>query len=328
MSSTSPRSFIGSSSDLLFDEEDLNLLLPNNRVAANVVLGGDGGGIPDDSFYSFMTTPDTNDEESSLFSSSSPPANSKTSLSFSATPRDQNFRGTNSSEDKIFMEPSSSGITAPAPGSGSLHPPPHTPASHQLNGSDGLERGKKKKSMNKNGGEVSSSSSSGAPNNHQPPKGYTSKSDRHRQLTGQEEEDGRESWVTKHQRGGAIGAGVEEDQEVDENEVFLQNGGWSEGAVIVKNEEVEKKKERPAHACAYCGVSSPDCVLKCCCCGKYFCNSPCNSGGSMGSHVIFHLVRSHHNEVMLHPEGPLGRLLSSADCWLYIHSRTSPSVHV
>ncbi|PFH31973.1 RNA helicase (UPF2 interacting domain) protein [Besnoitia besnoiti] len=65
--------------------------------------------------------------------------------------------------------------------------------------------------------------------------------------------------------------------------------------------------ELPAHACSYCGASSPECVLKCCCCNKYFCNSPCsNSGSSMGSHIIFHLVRSRHREVMLHPEGPLG----------------------
>ncbi|KFH05858.1 RNA helicase (UPF2 interacting domain) protein [Toxoplasma gondii MAS] len=66
-------------------------------------------------------------------------------------------------------------------------------------------------------------------------------------------------------------------------------------------------KEIPEHACSYCGASSPDCVLKCCCCNKYFCNSPCSaSGSSMGSHIIFHLVKSRHREVMLHPEGPLG----------------------
>ncbi|CBZ51254.1 putative regulator of nonsense transcripts UPF1 [Neospora caninum Liverpool] len=66
-------------------------------------------------------------------------------------------------------------------------------------------------------------------------------------------------------------------------------------------------KDVPEHACSYCGASSPECVLKCCCCNKYFCNSPCSvSGSSMGSHIIFHLVKSRHREVMLHPEGPLG----------------------
>lgn len=57
------------------------------------------------------------------------------------------------------------------------------------------------------------------------------------------------------------------------------------------------------HACAYCGIDSPTCVIKCNTCNKWFCNS---KNGTSSSHIINHLVLSHHNVVSLHPDSDLG----------------------
>lgn len=65
-------------------------------------------------------------------------------------------------------------------------------------------------------------------------------------------------------------------------------------------------KELPEHSCKYCGIHSPASVAKCNQCKKWFCNS---SGNSSGSHIVNHLVRSKHKEVILHPDGPLGETL-------------------
>ncbi|ORX53246.1 P-loop containing nucleoside triphosphate hydrolase protein [Hesseltinella vesiculosa] len=59
----------------------------------------------------------------------------------------------------------------------------------------------------------------------------------------------------------------------------------------------------PEHACKYCGIHSPASVVKCVTCDRWFCNS---RGNTSGSHIINHLVRAKHKEVMLHPESPLG----------------------
>eukprot|EP00878_Enallax_costatus_P012969 GHUV01013545.1.p1 GENE.GHUV01013545.1~~GHUV01013545.1.p1 ORF type:complete len:870 (+),score=258.03 GHUV01013545.1:596-3205(+) len=56
-------------------------------------------------------------------------------------------------------------------------------------------------------------------------------------------------------------------------------------------------------ACAYCGVSSPSCVVKCLTTGKWFCNERM---GSSGSCIIVHLVKSKCREVQLHKDSPLG----------------------
>ncbi|KAL8392977.1 hypothetical protein RB595_002967 [Gaeumannomyces hyphopodioides] len=65
----------------------------------------------------------------------------------------------------------------------------------------------------------------------------------------------------------------------------------------------DEEKELPAHACAYCGIHSPACVVKCLGCKKWFCNS---RGNTSSSHIINHLVRARHKEVQLHPESTLG----------------------
>lgn len=62
-------------------------------------------------------------------------------------------------------------------------------------------------------------------------------------------------------------------------------------------------KPLPEHACSYCGVHNPACVVKCRTCNKWFCNG---RGSSSGSHIISHLVRSKHKRVSLHRDSPLG----------------------
>ncbi|KAF0983917.1 hypothetical protein FDP41_007832 [Naegleria fowleri] len=69
-----------------------------------------------------------------------------------------------------------------------------------------------------------------------------------------------------------------------------------------EDEEVVEKK-LPEHACKYCTIHDPACVVKCNICQKWFCNG---RGGSNGSHIVHHLVKSKHKEVSLHPESPLG----------------------
>ena len=57
----------------------------------------------------------------------------------------------------------------------------------------------------------------------------------------------------------------------------------------------------------YCGVHSPASVVRCNfpSCKKWFCNG---RGNTSGSHIITHLVRSKHKEVVLHSESPLGEV--------------------
>ncbi|KAI5426799.1 ATP-dependent helicase NAM7 [Lathyrus oleraceus] len=62
------------------------------------------------------------------------------------------------------------------------------------------------------------------------------------------------------------------------------------------------------HACRYCGVSNPACVVRCNVpsCRKWFCNS---RGNTSGSHIVNHLVREKHKEVWLHKDSPLGETI-------------------
>ncbi|PWZ02792.1 LOW QUALITY PROTEIN: P-loop containing nucleoside triphosphate hydrolase protein [Testicularia cyperi] len=66
----------------------------------------------------------------------------------------------------------------------------------------------------------------------------------------------------------------------------------------------------PPHACAYCGIHNPSCVVKCLICNKWFCNS---RGSTSGSHIVNHLVRAKHKEVCLHSESPLGE--TTPECY-------------
>ncbi|KAK8850599.1 hypothetical protein IAR55_004518 [Kwoniella newhampshirensis] len=60
------------------------------------------------------------------------------------------------------------------------------------------------------------------------------------------------------------------------------------------------------HACSYCGVHNPQCVVKCLHCSKWFCNS---RGNTSASHIVNHLVKAKHKEVVLHKESALGETI-------------------
>lgn len=89
-----------------------------------------------------------------------------------------------------------------------------------------------------------------------------------------------------------------------------------EGALALENLDIyDEAQNLPEHACAYCGIHSTASVVKCLGCNKWFCNARIGSGltsahapGSQGgaSHIVNHMVRARHREVMLHPDGPLG----------------------
>ena len=50
-------------------------------------------------------------------------------------------------------------------------------------------------------------------------------------------------------------------------------------------------------------IHSPASVVQCLVCNKWFCNS---RGNTSVSHIVNHLVRAKHKEVILHKESPLG----------------------
>eukprot|EP00899_Mesostigma_viride_P002385 jgi/Mesvir1/12147/Mv00399-RA.2 len=79
-------------------------------------------------------------------------------------------------------------------------------------------------------------------------------------------------------------------------------------------DEALELKELPEHACRYCGIHNPSCVVRCNVqsCGKWFCNA---RSGTSGSHIVTHLVRSKHKEVSLHADSQLGdSLLECYNC--------------
>lgn len=61
---------------------------------------------------------------------------------------------------------------------------------------------------------------------------------------------------------------------------------------------------------SYCGIHSPASVVKCLVCSKWFCNS---RGNTSASHIVNHLVRAKHKEVILHSESPLGE--TTPECY-------------
>ncbi|KXN91430.1 Regulator of nonsense transcripts 1 [Leucoagaricus sp. SymC.cos] len=72
----------------------------------------------------------------------------------------------------------------------------------------------------------------------------------------------------------------------------------------------EAAVDLPLHACSYCGIHSPASVVKCLICSKWFCNS---RGNTSASHIVNHLVRAKHKEVILHAESPLGE--TTPECY-------------
>ncbi|XP_032387046.1 regulator of nonsense transcripts 1 [Etheostoma spectabile] len=102
------------------------------------------------------------------------------------------------------------------------------------------------------------------------------------------------------------------DNQVNGPDSMLQNGDDS----VVKasqllaelnfeedEEDTYYTKDLPVHACSYCGIHDPACVVYCNTSKKWFCNG---RGNTSGSHIVNHLVRAKSKEVTLHKDGPLG----------------------
>uniref|UniRef100_A0A8C4WWS0 UPF1 RNA helicase and ATPase n=1 Tax=Eptatretus burgeri TaxID=7764 RepID=A0A8C4WWS0_EPTBU len=68
-------------------------------------------------------------------------------------------------------------------------------------------------------------------------------------------------------------------------------------------EDAYYSKDLPPHACSYCGIHDPNCVVYCNTSKKWFCNG---RGNTSGSHIVNHLVRAKCKEVTLHKDGNLG----------------------
>jgi len=110
-------------------------------------------------------------------------------------------------------------------------------------------------------------------------------------------------------RGGLGPSRRRNDDDDNETEVFDDEDTESLASIAVDGMKslglrgVEDEKELPAHACAYCGIHSPSCVVKCLGCTKWFCSA---RGNATSSHIVNHLVRARHKEVQLHPLSTLG----------------------
>lgn len=76
-------------------------------------------------------------------------------------------------------------------------------------------------------------------------------------------------------------------------------------------EEIQKlfiKENSPT--CSYCLNQEPKSLMKCLGCERWFCNTKETEGPS---HIIHHLVRAQHNEVMLHNQNDLGE--NALECY-------------
>ncbi|KAM0792340.1 ATP-dependent helicase NAM7 [Microbotryomycetes sp. NB124-2] len=128
----------------------------------------------------------------------------------------------------------------------------------------------------------------------------------HAQGTGQDEFDkltGQAEAMTLEDFGREMDNGVEFDHDPNHQVALLYDEDF-DGMLDDLNREL------PPHACSYCGIHNPACVVKCLVCNKWFCNS---RGSTSGSHIVNHLVRAKHKEVTLHAESPLGE--TTPECY-------------
>ena len=94
----------------------------------------------------------------------------------------------------------------------------------------------------------------------------------------------------------------------DEEEEF------SEIESVTPDVEPYDFKNLPEHACVYCGVHEERCVVKCKSknCNKWFCNG--KGQNEFGSHILWHMVKSNHKEIIVHPDSALKE--SPLECYL------------
>ncbi|CEM31644.1 unnamed protein product [Vitrella brassicaformis CCMP3155] len=81
-------------------------------------------------------------------------------------------------------------------------------------------------------------------------------------------------------------------------------------ALIDEEEQEYDFNNLPEHACRYCGIHHPACVVRCNRTHKWFCNF---KGTTTGSHIVHHIIRSKYKEVSLHSQSPLGE--TTLECY-------------
>ncbi|KAG4306479.1 hypothetical protein PORY_000467 [Pneumocystis oryctolagi] len=86
----------------------------------------------------------------------------------------------------------------------------------------------------------------------------------------------------------------------------LNDGHTNVRDTYEESKETIDEENLPDWACSYCGIHTPSSVLKCLTCDKWFCNS---RGNTSSSHIVKHLVRARHKDVMLHHDSPLGETI-------------------
>ena len=69
----------------------------------------------------------------------------------------------------------------------------------------------------------------------------------------------------------------------------VQSATRAIGELTFEDDEDDQfySKDLPSHACAYCGIHDPACVVLCTTTRKWFCNG---RGSTSGSHIVNHLV--------------------------------------
>lgn len=90
-------------------------------------------------------------------------------------------------------------------------------------------------------------------------------------------------------RGGVGGSSQADALAAGIGNLNLEETGEDDGFDYGKNDFTE-------HACKYCGISNPACVVRCnvASCRKWFCNS---RGNTSGSHIVNHLVSKRHSNL-------------------------------
>lgn len=89
---------------------------------------------------------------------------------------------------------------------------------------------------------------------------------------------------------------------------YEEGGMDGETDAASEEDDEERVQELPEHACQYCGIHHPGCVIQCAHadCKRWFCNG--KAGTKATSHIITHMVRNKHKEVVLHKDCPLGEM--------------------
>jgi regulator of nonsense transcripts 1 len=102
-----------------------------------------------------------------------------------------------------------------------------------------------------------------------------------------------------------------DDQDMDRMNELLGDLDLDAQTEVSTEDSDSEGKPLPAHACTYCAWSNVEHVVKCTGCDKWFCNG--KTPGAPASHIVHHLVRSKHKEIVLHPESSSGD--SIAECY-------------